>query len=58
LLQLYRKHEVKFEWVKGHASHPENERCDELAVSAIRSGGLQEDTGFNAVMDSGNLNYM
>jgi ribonuclease HI len=29
------KHSVKFEWVKGHAGHPENERADELARSGI-----------------------
>ena len=29
------RHEVKFEWVKGHAGHPYNERCDRLAVAAI-----------------------
>lgn len=33
LLDLLEIHEVKFNWVKGHAGHPENERCDELAVS-------------------------
>lgn len=33
-LLIYRKHIVKFKWVKGHAGHPENERCDELAVAA------------------------
>ncbi|MBQ7959295.1 MAG: ribonuclease HI, partial [Oscillospiraceae bacterium] len=32
LLDLLEVHEVKFNWVKGHAGHPENERCDELAV--------------------------
>lgn len=32
LLSLLGKHKVKFIWVKGHAGHPENERCDELAV--------------------------
>lgn len=32
LLSLLDKHKVKFIWVKGHAGHPENERCDELAV--------------------------
>lgn len=31
---LISKHDVKFNWVKGHASHPENERCDRLAVAA------------------------
>ena len=33
-LQIYKLHQVKFIWVKGHAGHPENERCDQLAVSA------------------------
>ncbi|MDE5767895.1 MAG: ribonuclease HI [Oscillospiraceae bacterium] len=32
LLPLLEKHQVKFIWVKGHAGHPENERCDRLAV--------------------------
>lgn len=32
LLSLLSKHKVEFVWVKGHAGHPENERCDELAV--------------------------
>ncbi len=33
LLALCEKHEVSFNWVKGHAGHPENERCDRLAVA-------------------------
>ena len=33
-LQIYRKHRVRFVWIKGHAGHPENERCDALAVAA------------------------
>lgn len=32
LLDLLEIHEVEFNWVKGHAGHPENERCDALAV--------------------------
>ncbi|MBE6843453.1 MAG: ribonuclease HI [Ruminococcus sp.] len=32
LIPLLEKHEVKFVWVRGHNGHPENERCDELAV--------------------------
>jgi ribonuclease HI len=32
LLALLEVHEVSFVWVKGHAGHPENERCDEMAV--------------------------
>ena len=33
LLPLLEKHDVTFNWVKGHAGHPENERCDRLAVA-------------------------
>jgi ribonuclease HI len=33
---LLQKHDVTFHWVKGHAGHPENERCDELARQAIK----------------------
>lgn len=34
LLPLLSKHKVTFVWIKGHAGHPENERCDELAVAS------------------------
>lgn len=34
LLELVRLHDVELIWVKGHAGHPENERCDRLAVEA------------------------
>ena len=37
------RHEVTFVWVKGHAGHPENERCDKLATSAIQGNNLVED---------------
>ena len=37
---------ITFHWVKGHAGHPENERCDELAVAAACSNNLAEDTGY------------
>lgn len=33
-LKIYRKHKVDFKWIKGHNNHPQNERCDELAVYA------------------------
>ncbi|MEE0839843.1 MAG: ribonuclease HI [Acutalibacteraceae bacterium] len=33
ILQLFEKHDVKIVWVKGHNGHPENERCDALAVN-------------------------
>jgi len=38
LLELCRKHQVTWHWVRGHAGHPENERCDELALPAIANG--------------------
>lgn len=37
LLELIEKHEVIIDWVKGHAGHPENERCDKLAVEFYKS---------------------
>lgn len=37
LLRLTELHEVHIEWVKGHAGHPENERCDELAVNFYKN---------------------
>ena len=43
---LYRKHHVRFVWVKGHDGNPENERCDRLAVAAANSGDLKEDAGY------------
>jgi ribonuclease HI len=36
LLNLYEKHTVKVVWVRGHAGHPENERCDRLAVAQAK----------------------
>ena len=36
LLKLYDIHKVEIIWVKGHAGHPENERCDQLAVAAAQ----------------------
>ncbi len=42
LLPLLERHDVEMVWVKGHAGHPENERCDRLAVAqieAFRAGG-------------------
>jgi ribonuclease HI len=45
-LKVYRNHKVRFVWIKGHASYPENELCDRLAVQASRNDNLQEDTGY------------
>jgi ribonuclease HI len=38
LLEQSRRHQVEWCWVRGHAGHPENERCDELARAAIAAG--------------------
>jgi ribonuclease HI len=46
LLKEYRKHEVSFHWVKGHNNHPQNERCDRLAVEASHSNDLKVDIGY------------
>ncbi len=45
-LEIYKKHQVKFIWVKGHADNPFNERCDELAVEASMQHNLLEDKGY------------
>jgi ribonuclease HI len=36
LLELSHRHQIEWEWVKGHQGHPENERCDQLARDAIK----------------------
>ena len=46
-LRIYRKHKVRFVWVKGHADTVENNRCDQLAVAAANSPNLLEDTGYD-----------
>lgn len=45
-LEINKKHRVKYVWVKGHASNPENNRCDELAVTASKSKNLLIDEGY------------
>tara|TARA_B100001250_G_scaffold35505_1_gene28563 strand:+ start:665 stop:1123 length:459 start_codon:yes stop_codon:yes gene_type:complete len=45
-LIVYKKHNVNFEWIKGHNNHPQNERCDYLAVQAANSNKLFVDDGF------------
>jgi ribonuclease HI len=46
LLELCSTHSVSFHWVKGHSGHPENERCDELAVAASELKELPADLAF------------
>ncbi|MEM9339491.1 MAG: ribonuclease HI [Bacteroidota bacterium] len=45
-LKTSQKHDVRFKWIKGHAGHPENERCDQLAVSAAEGKQLKVDEVF------------
>lgn len=45
--EVYKLHNVKFVWVKGHADIPGNEKCDQLAVAAANGSVLLEDEGFH-----------
>ena len=45
LLAAKEKHQVTFHWVKGHAGHPQNERCDELATTAADGNARIVDEG-------------
>lgn len=51
-LQAYRKHKVKFEWIRGHDGHPLNELCDHLAVAARSQSQLAVDEGYEAQEDT------
>lgn len=44
--QLGKLHQIRFIWVKGHASNPYNQRCDELATMAADGNNLIEDIGY------------
>ncbi|MDD6072905.1 MAG: ribonuclease HI, partial [Clostridium sp.] len=48
LLAAKSRHQVQFHWVKGHAGHPENERCDFLATSAADGSDLMVDEGLES----------
>ncbi|TWW00302.1 ribonuclease HI [Chitinophaga pinensis] len=45
-IPAFKKHHVKFNWVKGHSTNPLNNRCDELATQAADSGNWLDDVGF------------
>ena len=46
LLRLCERHRVRLKWVKGHAGHAENERCDRLAFQAAHLPNLPADVGY------------
>lgn len=55
-LNVYKLHNVKFTWIKGHNSHPENERCDQLAVAASKNkAALAIDFEFEAEKNRASL---
>lgn len=43
-LKIYPQHNVQFQWVKGHNDHLQNERCDQLAVTAAKEMAIEQDT--------------
>jgi len=53
-LKIYRKHTIKFVWIKGHSNIKENERCDELAVAAASSKKLNKDVWYENNVDNKN----
>jgi ribonuclease HI len=55
-LELSKLHNIKFVWVRGHAGHPENERCDVLAVAAGKQKDLLIDSVFE--MESAKVNLL
>ena len=48
-LIVYKKHKIHFQWIKGHNRHPQNERCDQLAVQAAKGENLISDIFFEEI---------
>ncbi len=57
LLDLCEQHQVTFHWIEGHAGHPENERCDKLAVENARRKNLPIDPGYELPQKTNQLNF-
>ena len=55
LLKAKAPHKLTFNWVKGHAGHTQNERCDQLATDAADNGPLIEDRGYTEILMKGRL---
>ena len=56
-LEIYPKHNVKLNWVKGHAGNVLNERCDQLAVEAAKSSNLLADSGYENPNNTETLSF-
>ena len=54
-LAIYRQHTVKFQWIRGHNGHPQNELCDRLAVAAREQRDLPADEVYEALGESEGL---
>ena len=54
-VRIYKQHNVKFVWVKGHADNPYNNRCDQLAVAAATGTNLLVDDYFEASENNNTL---
>jgi ribonuclease HI len=54
--QIAKKHTVKFHWIKGHAGHPMNERCDELATQAADGKNLKTDFVYEEIFKAEKMN--
>ena len=54
-LIIFRKHKVSFAWIKGHAGHTENEKCDLLAVEASENKNLLVDQGYENTINPNSL---
>jgi len=54
--QISKKHTVKFHWIKGHAGHPMNERCDELATQAADGKNLKTDFVYEEIFKAEKMN--
>ena len=54
-LQLHQKYKPVLKWIKGHNEHPQNERCDALAVAASKSANLAVDSYFEALKEDKGL---
>lgn len=50
-LEVYKKHHVKFKWIKGHNDNPENEICDKLAVKASDAANILVDEYFESMQN-------
>lgn len=51
-LTLYRRHQVSFQWIKGHNGHAFNEACDQMAVEAGKAPNLPPDKGYEQANDA------